>query len=321
MRDILTITAPIYLVVAAGWLCTRFGLFARTDMRVFGKYVVNLALPALLFNALSQRRIAEVLNPVFLTAYLVGSLVVLLGGVVWARRFAGKPLSQSAFVGMGMACPNSSFIGYPLVAQVLGQTNAAIGLALALVVENFLLLPLALAIAEADLAPGDRPGGALQRLRRAFLQSMRGVLRNPIIHGVALGALFALMEWRLPDPLARTVDMFAQASASLALFVIGGSLVGIRVRGLVRDVTVIAVGKLLLHPLAVLLVVLALPATDRGLQVAAVLMAAVPMLGIYPILAQKHGHDTQAAAAQLTTTIASFFTLTALIWVVQQRFL
>jgi hypothetical protein len=42
------------------------------------------------------------------------------------------------------------------------------------------------------------------------------------------------------------------------------------------------------------------------------------MLGIYPILAQKHGHDSMAAGAQLGTTVASFFTLTALLWVLKQ---
>ena len=63
--------------------------------------------------------------------------------------------------------------------------------------------------------------------------------------------------------------------------------------------------------------VLLLPPMARELQVAAVVLAAVPMLGIYPILAQKHGHDTLAAAAQLGTTVASF-TLTAFLFAVRQ---
>jgi hypothetical protein len=71
------------------------------------------------------------------------------------------------------------------------------------------------------------------------------------------------------------------------------------------------------HPLLVLTAVLLLPPMARELQVAVVLMAAVPMLGIYPILAQKHGHDTMAAAAQLGATVASFFTLTALLWFIK----
>jgi predicted permease len=84
-----------------------------------------------------------------------------------------------------------------------------------------------------------------------------------------------------------------------------------------RDVVAVGIGKLFVHPLLVLAAVLLLPPTVRELQIAVVVMAAVPMLGIYPILAQKHGHDSMAAAAQLGATIASFFTLTALLWVVK----
>jgi predicted permease len=277
-----------------------------------------LALPCLLFNALSQRSVAEVLNPVFLGAYAIGSLVALVGGIFWARRVAGKPLSEAAIFGMGMACPNSGFVGYPLVAALFGPVNAGIALALAMVVEAFITIPLALALAEGDTGAGNAAATRGQRWRSAALQSFNSIRRNPMIYGIALGFLFALLGWRLPAPVARTVDMFAMACASLSLFVIGGSLVGIHTRGLVRDVTAVAVGKLVLHPLAVLAAVLLLPATTRELQVAAVMMAAVPMLGIYPVLAQKFGHDAKAAAIQLGTTVASFFTLTALLWVLKR---
>ncbi len=317
MLAVLAITGPIYLVIAAGYLATRLGLFARAEMRVFGTYVIHLALPALLFNALSQRSVAEVLNPVFVAAYAGGALVTMGAGVAWARRAAGKPLSAAAVVGMGMSCPNSGFIGFPLVMQVFGASTAGIGLALAMVVENFLLLPLALALADSDVGEG---GGATrsERLRTAWRQSLRGVVRNPMIHGIALGFLFSLLGWKLPAPVARAVDLFAMSCAAISLLVIGGSLVGIRAQGLARDVTAIALGKLLLHPAAVLLLVWLLPPMQRELQVAVVVMAAVPMLGIYPILAQRHGHDGMAAAAQLGTTIASFFTLTALLWFIQR---
>jgi hypothetical protein len=61
-----------------------------------------------------------------------------------------------------------------------------------------------------------------------------------------------------------------------------------------------------------------LPPMQRELQMAVVLMAAVPMLGIYPILAQRHHHETLAAAAQLAATTVSFFTLTAALWALQR---
>ncbi len=315
MFDILAITGPIYLLIAAGWLTTRAGLFARADMRVFGKFVINLALPALLFNALSQRSVAEVLNPVFVAAYAMGSLAAMALGVLWALRVTGKSLSASAFVGMGMSCSNSGFIGFPLVAQVFGPVNAGIGLALAMVVENFLLLPLALALADSDVGDGHGATAVSRaaRWRLALAQSARGLVRNPMIWGIAIGFAFSVLGWRLPVPVARAVDLLAMACAALSLFVIGGSLVGVATRGMARDVTAIAAGKLVLHPLAVLLFVWLLPPMARELQIAVVMFAAVPMLGIYPILAQKHGHDGPAAAAQMGTTVASFVTLNLLL--------
>ncbi|MEY4652150.1 MAG: hypothetical protein RI884_731 [Pseudomonadota bacterium] len=314
MYAVLSVTAPIYLLIAAGFVATRFGLFERVDMRVFGKYVINLALPALLFNALSQRQVGEILNPVFIAAYLGGSLIVMVAGILWARRVMGKDLPLSAVMGMGMACPNSGFIGFPLVAQVFGGSTGGVALALAMIVENFFLIPIALAIADSGGEEGAQ-GSRFGRWRAAVLQSLRTVVRNPMIHGLVLGFLFSLLGWRLPEPVSRAVGLLAASCSAIALFVIGGSLVGQAIRGVWREVSPIVVGKLLLHPMAVLLLVMVLPPMPRELQVAVVMLAAVPQMGIYPIVAQRFGHDGLAASAQLASTVVSFFTLTALLWV------
>ncbi len=314
---VLALTAPIYLLIAAGYASVRFGLFDKADMRVFGKYVVHVALPALLFNALSQRRFGEVVQPVFLAAYGVGTLAVVGLGLLWARRGGGQRLSKAAIIAMGMACSNSGFVGFPLVSQVVGPATAGICLALAMIIENLLVIPLLLALAESD---DGRESGAAgpARIARAIAQSLRGLLRNPMVHGILVGLLFSLMQWQLPEPLGRAVSLFAVSSTALALYVIGGSLAGIRLGSLWRDVSAVAVGKLLLHPLAVLLLVMVLPPMPHDLQVAVVLTSAVPMMGIYAVLAQRHGHEGFAAAAQLVTTVASFFTLTGLLWVLKQ---
>jgi hypothetical protein len=62
---------------------------------------------------------------------------------------------------------------------------------------------------------------------------------------------------------------------------------------------------------------LGLPALDPALRKAAVLMAAMPMMSIYPILAQAYGEGDFAAAALLVTTVASFFTLSGMLWLLQ----
>jgi len=307
--DILGITVPIYLVIALGYVCTRLGLFAKADMQVFGRFTLQLALPALLFNALSQRSVAEILNLNYLLAYALGALLMMGLGLWWARKVLRQSLSYSSMMAMGMSCPNSGFVGYPIILLSFGPV-AGVALALNMVVENFLLIPLLLAIADSQGRPG--------QWKTVLVQTAKNVLKNPMIWGVVLGLLFSLSGLRMPSPMGRTIDLFAQSSAVLSLFVIGGSLVGLQARGLQATVLPIALGKLVLSPLIMWAVLVwCLPIEDPALRAAALLTGAMPMLGIYTILNQRHGHGEASAAALLVTTVLSFFTLSALLWLLK----
>ena len=71
--------------------------------------------------------------------------------------------------------------------------------------------------------------------------------------------------------------------------------------------------------IVVMLVVLSwlIPVTDPALRMAALLTCAMPMMGIYTILAQRFGHGAISAASLLVTTVVSFFTLSSLLWVLR----
>ena len=310
--EILGITGPIYLAIALGFVFTRQGMFAKSDMQVFGKFTLNLALPALLFNALSQCQMGEILNGHYLLAYAMGSFVVALGGLFWARKVKGHSLSYSSMMAMGMSCPNSGFVGYPIMLLTLGPV-AGVALALNMVVENLLMIPFLLAVANAE-------GGPAGQWKQVIAQTLKNLLKNPMIWGIAGGFVFSLLDLKLSAPLARTVNLFAQASMVLSLFVIGGSLVGLKAEGLKGTVTQITFGKLFVHPLAMWGVLsFVVPVADPALRSAALLSGALPMLGIFTILNQRHGHGTISAAALLLTTIVSFFSLSALLLVLQHH--
>lgn len=313
MLDILAITGPIYLCISLGYAMVRWQVFSVSDVRVLGRFVMHIALPALLFNALASRPLDEVLHPAYLLAYAAGSLALLLGALWFARRVQGKGLTESAYVAMGMSCSNSGYVGYPVMLLLFGPL-AGVVLALNLLVENLLKLPLLFALADAGAEQGVQVSW-WRRLR----QALERLVRNPMILAIGAGFLVAVSGWTLPSVLGRTISLFSAATGGLALFIIGGNLVDLKVKGLRRQVTLIAAGKLLLHPLAVwgaivLLPLLGAPALGGNLRTAAVLSAAMPMLGIYSILGQRHRFESFTAAALLATTVASFFSLSAMLW-------
>jgi malonate transporter len=314
MLDILAITSPIYLAILIGFFTTRQGLFDKAAMRALGAFVVRLALPALVFKSLALRQFGDIMNVTYLLAYAGSSLAMLAAGYLSARRLGGMDRSGSAVYGMGMCCSNSGFVGYPIVLLTFAPV-AGVALALNMIVENALMIPLALALAE-------RGRGAAGPWPRLLARSLWQTARNPIVIAVGAGLAVSLLRLDLPGPALRTMDLFAMASSGVSLLVIGGTLAGLHIGPLARRAAPIVAAKLAGHPAAVwvgmaLLPLLGLPALDPALAMAGVLMAAMPMLSIYPILAQAYGEEDLSATVLLLATIASFFTLSALLWLLR----
>ena len=143
------------------------------------------------------------------------------------------------------------------------------------------------------------------------------LLSNPLILALIFGLTAAVMQLKLPVPVARSITLLAQASSALSLLVIGGTLHGLSLHGMAGRVLPVVLGKLLLHPLFVLaaFALLALLGTPLPAEMkqAGILLAAMPVMGIFPILAQRHGMEDDAAAILLLTTAVSFLTLNGLI--------
>ena len=117
----------------------------------------------------------------------------------------------------------------------------------------------------------------------------------------------------LPEPLAKALGLLGGAAAPVALFVIGGTLAGLPVRGMPGGAIEVACFKLIVHPAAVFACLQFVPALTPELNKAILLFAALPMASIYPLLAQPYGRAEQSAAALAITTAASFVTVSALL--------
>jgi len=304
MLAVLSITAPIFILIGLGFLSVRIALVNRDQVRGMGTFVIYFALPSLVFKALAERSLSEVLNGPYLAAYAMASLSLFGIGLLLARRWRGQGLSSSAILAMGMAVPNSGFVGYPIAVMVIGPT-AALAMALGMLVENLLMIPLALAIAEA----GRQDGQGWTVVRETALR----LLRNPLIIAIVLGLGMSLLELRLPVVPARVIDMLAAASAPVALFVIGATLNGMKIGGIAADLAQTSIGKLILHPLLMFAALSLVPGVDPMLMVAGVLFASAPMLSVFPILGQRFGLEERCAAALVGCTVLAFFSISALL--------
>ncbi|QAU35926.1 AEC family transporter [Janthinobacterium sp. 17J80-10] len=306
MLTILGITAPIFLLIALGFAAVHKEMLARSDMRGLGYFVINFALPALLFKAMSQRALAEMVNIELMLVYTLGSLAAAAIALALTCVVQKRSLRSGAIVAMGMSLSNSAFMGFPVAQQLIGKEAGAM-LALYAAVETMIMLPLLFTLAEI----GENGQGHWTTVMGGILKRL---LKNPMIIAIIGGVAFSASGLALPVAFARAIDMLSSASAPVALFCIGGTLAGLSLKGMTGDIGMIVAGKLILHPLAVFSIFLLLPFDNQVLRTAAILNAGMPMLSIYPILAQKYGKEGICAAALVVTTVMSFFTISALLW-------
>lgn len=306
MLAILAITTPIFLLISAGYVARWSGLIQREQMQGVGVFVMFFALPALVIRALTQHPLEEILQLNYMVAYGLGSLVVFGGGLLLSMKYQRQPLNVSAMQALGMAAANSGFVGYPVAAMVIGSP-AAVLLALNMVIETLIIIPAALILAEMSSQQG-------ASVWKTVKQTALSLAKNPVLVGLLVGIFLAVTGLQIPVPLFKAIDMLANAAGPAALFVIGGALFGLQVKGMARDVGQIVIGKLLIHPLVILIAFLLIPGIDPLYIVGAVLFSAAPMISIYPLLGQRYGLGGVSAAAMLVATIASFFTLSLIIW-------
>jgi predicted permease len=308
MLHILSITSPIFLLIAIGYLAVWRGVFRREDMLVLGKLLIDFLLPALVCRAIIQFPLHEVLNLRYLAVYGGGSALALLAGLLYGRLWRQLPWPHSALTGMGMSASNSVFVGFPILGELIGP-EAAIAMTLGVLVENLIVIPVVL------MAAGRDAGLPWQR---SLWQSLQTLARNPLIWAIAAGVSGSALELQLPYFLDRSLQLVGSAAPGVALLMIGGVLVGQRLQDVKVDLFAVVGGKLLLHPLCVLAMLALLPALEPELQRAAILYAAMPMPALFSALAQRLGYGGYAATLLVASTAIAFLTVNGWIWAVMQ---
>lgn len=278
-------------------------------MRVLTTFVINFALPCMLFLALGTRRIGDIVTPAYLAAYAIGSVVTYAVGWLWGRA-AGHSAAARAFDGLGMAGCNSGFVGYPLMLLTFPD-SAGLILGLSMIVENLVVLPLMYLLVDG------RAGAHLSPKQRLAAYARR-LTRNPLLIGLAAGLLVSVSGVALPDVVVRTADLFARTGAAMALFAIGGLLTRMPRGGDLRRVLAVSAGKLVLHPLTVVgalvaVSALGMPSLASQLRTALILTGALPVFSIARVLALPYGQEEPMAGVLLVTTAGSFVTLSALL--------
>ncbi len=306
MNAVLNAALPVFALILLGYGAGRGGLFDRAATDNLNRFAFYLALPALLFLAMSRITPAQIEQGGFVLAF--GGGMVLTFGLGFALcRLRGGRLAAASIEGLDAGYGNVGFMGIPLCLLVFGRAGLPMAVIATLLVACGLFL-FSIVLVEADLQRG---GG----LGRVGLRVGLSLLRNPLLLAPVGGLAVGLTGAGLPAPLVRFAELLGGAASPVALICIGLFLAQERVS--VRDARPIAVLvalKLVVQPGVTALVALGVFHMPPLWSHSAVLLAALP-IGSGPFtIAKLYGLEAGVTSgAILVSHLVSVVTVSVLV--------
>ena len=306
MLDIINITAPIFIIIALGYLCVRFKVIDSEHAKGMGSLVLNIALPALMFNAIAGKPFQEVILPHYLFTYALGSVMAFMVGIMLTKVIWRQDNVSAALNSTSLSFSNSAFIGYAVLSMVIGSSKAAAYLSMNVLIESLLILPMLFVMAEMN------PSSS-KSLASVLLGIGKNLTRNPLIIAIVVSVIFSVFGIPIPQVVAKTTQMLTGAAAPVALFVIGMSLYGLKLKGDLPKITTIGLGKLVLHPLLMLLAITLISGGTLQDKYVAMLFASAPVFATIAIIGQHYGLVNRMSAIVIVSKIGSFFSMSAVL--------
>src|SRR5580693_4208218 len=123
MHAVLNSALPIFALILTGFICGFFGVFDRTATDNLNRFAVYLALPSLMFVAMSKITPDQVRQFGFVGAFCGGFSVTF--AVAFAiSRARGRRVANASIEGLDAGYSNVGFMGIPMCLLVFGPESA-----------------------------------------------------------------------------------------------------------------------------------------------------------------------------------------------------
>lgn len=300
---LIDVVLPVFLIIGAGYLATRFGYFKDTAVDGIMVFAQNFAIPCLLFRAIMDLELGVAMDLRLLGSFYIGAITCFFLGMLGARYIFNRRPGEAVAIGFAALFSNSVLLGLPIMERAFGSDALGPNFAI-LAIHAPVCYFLGITVMEITRADGRNAAGTARLV-------VRSMFRNALMIGLALGFAVNFSQLTVPAPLLDASDMLVRAALPTALFGLGGVLTRYKLRDKLGQVAMIGVLSLFLHPIIVWTLSVEVFALPVEMVRSAVLTAAMaPGANAYIFASMyQRGQDVNSSAV-LILTFVSIFTAT-----------
>ena len=298
----LNATIPVFLLMILGYIFRKIGIIDLEFADKMNRFVFLALLPALLFKELSLSDFSAIwdlkyLMFCFFATFFSITIMCIISLFLKDRSIRGE------FIQAGFRS-SAALLAYAFVQNVYGEAK----IVALMVIGAVPLYNIASVVILMLLRP--KQG----RLNRVILKNtLKGVMKNPLILGILAGMIWALLKIPQPVIMKKSISTFSAAATPLGLLALGASFDVTKI----KIVLVSSSFKLLILTAIFLPIAIKFGFKDEKL-VAVLGMLGSPTTPTSFTMARGMGHNGAVTSGTvMITTIMSIFTLTGWLYILK----
>ncbi len=316
MNQIVAIVLPVFGLIGVGYVvaCSQV-LFDKTG-EALSDFVFVIAIPSLVLRILATADLSGMSAWRLWSPFFAAFALTWAAGAILSRRAFGRDARSGLVAGLAASYGNTTLVGIPLALAAFGAGGSVPMVLIVAVQMPIMMTAIAILMERTERQDGvanDEPG--VKAIGRSLSLNL---VKNPIVIGLALGALWRLSGLAFAGLPADVIGRLADISSPLALFVLGMTLRRYGFRDNLGAGLALTGIKLFVMPALVLALARVVELAPLAAKVA-VLAAACPT-GVTPFLVASRfrtGEGLASNAMTISTVVAVLsiaFWLRALDW-------
>ncbi len=314
MASIFNLALPFFGIIFLGIIAEKAFKIEETGLAWLNIFVFYFAVPTLVFKSIMEAPIDRLLNWSFiavtmLSSYLVFLLVFTISILVFRSR-----LTSAAIQASSASYSNLVYLGLPIAIAAFGS-GAAVPAALIACFDNLIQFTLVPIIAGLEKSRSNSRKDTITGISRQIVQ-------NPLIIAAVAGVAASAGQVPLPHVFDTMLTTLSKAAAPAALFVLGVTVAMRPLEGFRKEVPVILIAKMIIHPVLVWGLVSWIGGIEPMWAGVAILLASLPTAAnVYILATQYRAFIDGVSNVILISTMMSVLSVSIVLYMIDRQYL
>lgn len=306
----LNATIPIFFLMVLGYLFKCIKIFSDDFVKTANSFVFKIALPVLVFLDLARENFYDIWNGTYVLFCFIATFICIIASIITAFLF--KDRSTAGEFAQASYRSSAALLGIGFIQNIYGTSGMAPLMIIGTVPLYNVMAVLILSFLTPDISSGKK------KLDKRLLHStFIGVVKNPIIIGIALGLGWSLLKLPVSAIMDKTLTYVGNLATPLGIMAMGAGFEFKKVEAVLQKSLLASFYKLMLWCTIFLPIAARFGFRDSELIAILVMLGSPSTISCY-VMAKNMGHEgSLTTMTVMLTSLISAFTLTFWLYILK----